>query len=163
MGRYTGFAGTIAVAWFANGCVCTGGECGTTASAVFHLTTDAPELEDAQVVGCRNEVCQTASLQPLADGLPSSATTSLEVAEPDPDQDISFDPYAQPTADGFFVTLMWEFNDSSDLQIGDQLSARVLDRNGDELFASSAKVAVLDRDASDGCEPGCIDVQVRLE
>ena len=163
MGWQTRLLAAWAVALLANGCVCNASECGSTESAIIHLMRSASELQGARAVACRNEVCQTVLLQPLADGLIGPAQKPLEVVEPNPDDGISLDPFAQSRADGFIITLVWGFYDSSDLQIGDELSARVVDRNGDELFAGAATVATLDRDTPDNCGAGCINVQVNLD
>jgi hypothetical protein len=153
----------MAVAFFANACVCNASECGSTESATIRLMHSASELQGAQAIACRNDICQTISLQPLADGLAGSAETPLEVAGPYPEEGVVLDAYAQPTADGFVLTLVWGFDNSNDLHVGDELSARVSDRNADELFAGAGKVAVLERDAPEDCGAGCFYVKVSLE
>jgi hypothetical protein len=152
----------LAVALLPSACVCNASECGSTESATVRLMQSASELQGAKAVACRNDVCQTVSLQPLADGLTKSSETSLDVIEPDPDEGVSLDAYAQPISEGFVLTFLWSFFATSDLHVGDRLSVRISNPDDDELFAGAGTIAVLNRDASDGCGPGCINVEISL-
>jgi len=153
----------LAVALLPSACVCNASECGSTESATVRLMRSASELSGARAVACRNEACQTVSLQPLADGLAESSATPLDVAEPDPEEGVSLDPLAQPVSNGFVLTFVWGFYSTSDLQVGDQLSVRILNRDDDELFVGAGTVAALARDAPDSCGAGCINVEVSLQ
>jgi len=99
----------------------------------------ASELQGARAVGCRNDVCQTVSLQPLADGLAQGSEVSLDVTEPDPDEGISLDTFAQPTSEGFVLTFLWSFFATSDLHVGDRLSVRISNPDDAELFAGAGR------------------------
>jgi hypothetical protein len=168
--RYTGKVSghsrlftALVVALLPSACVCNASECGSTESATVRLMQSASELQGARAVACRNDVCQTVSLQPLADGLAQGSEVSLDVTEPDPDEGISLDTFAQPTSEGFVLTFLWSFFATSDLHVGDRLSVRISNPDDAELFAGAGKVAALNRDASDGCGPGCINVEVSLQ
>jgi hypothetical protein len=152
----------LAVALLPTACVCNADDCGSSESATVRLMLSASELQGAVAVACRNDVCQTVSLQPLADGLTKSSEISLEVIEPDPDEGISLEAFAQPMSDGFVLTFLWGFFATSDLHVGDRLSVRISNPDDDELFAGAGTIAVLSRDASDGCGPGCINVEISL-
>jgi hypothetical protein len=153
--------GALALVAMLSSCVCTASECGSSENGVFELRRSREELREASMVACRNDVCQAVSLAVLAE-LVVDARVSLRVLEADANSRVMLSASAQPTSGGFAVSLLWDIGVTSEVKVGDRLSARVLTKAGDELFSGAGEVAVVTRDP-DGCGPPCNSAQVTLK
>jgi hypothetical protein len=113
------------------------------------------ELDGAEVTACRNDVCQAASLQRLADGEVGEANVFLKVESPGEPYGGSLDIEAQAIAEGFTLSFVWLLDDPSAAKPSDRVEVRVTIADGDRLLAASASNGR--RDAT-----GCPSVVMRL-
>jgi len=130
--------GMVAGLCLSTGCASSGPSCGSTVSGSVELRRIRAELDGAEVTACRNDVCQVASLQGLADGEVGEANVFLEVEPPAEPYGGSLDIEARAIADGFTLSFVWLLDAPSAAKPSDRVEVRVTNADGDRLLAASA-------------------------
>jgi hypothetical protein len=121
-------------------------------------TGTAEELDGATASACRNDACQTVSLQAIADGDVGQASSPLPVLDPAP-RGTQLSVSASRTTQGF----AWAVFSSADVMNGDILRVRFATPDDSELFAASAPISGVHASDPDACDAACKNASVRLE
>lgn len=125
-------------------------------------TRTAEELDGATATACRNDACQTVSLQPIATGEVGPAHSPLPVLDPAP-RGTQLSVSAHKTVQGFALTFVWAVFSSADVKSGDTLRVRLAAEDDSELFASNGAISDVHRPDPDRCGDACSSASVSLE
>jgi hypothetical protein len=143
-------------------CGCNTSQCASTETATMTWSGTAEELDGATATACRNDACQTVSLQPIATGEVEQARSPLPVLDPAP-RGTQLSVSAHKTVQGFALTFVWAVFSSADIENGDILRVRLAAEDDSELFASNGAITDLHKPDADRCGDACSNASVSLE
>lgn len=147
---------------FVVSCGCNTSQCASTEAATMTWTGTAEELDGATATACRNDACQTVSLQPIANREVGQARSPLPVLDPAP-HGTQLSASANKTLQGFALTFAWAIFSSADLKNGDILRVRLAAADDSELFASNGAISDVHQPDPDRCGDACTNASVSLE